>query len=376
MPREKVVAELLGADDVIDVDVGGRQPNTAAEQQEDEWADFLGTAGETAVIYVYRQPGNGQSAFEFVDSFPADQFEPSALMKRLRQEFGGGNYRVQIRHGGRVKANKLMAVAAPLNLPGKQTGGDPALMAMLEEMREMRREMLAEKKAEHKSPLDQIKEMAALASVMREAFGVGAQKSVLTELRDLMAIQSEFRGLMGGEEKEESGPGWVGPLLNALPTLLQAAMQRPVPVHARPNPVPRRPVHDVKPESVKPEGEKTVIDALNPHQKQLISQYLGKAVTAAQWGISSETVADKVLDAIDDKQSEEIAGLLQVPNLLDEAIKLVPDIAAYRPWFEDVVEWLKAGLGLDSKYSGEFDDPEDEVVDAAPTPVAVDNQAP
>lgn len=342
----RTTAELLPAEDVIEVEIGGQRPVTAADEMADEWSDFLSGSGDAAMIYVYRQPGNGQTAFEFVDSFPADQFEPASLMKRLRNEFGGGNYRVQLRNGGRVKSNKLMSVAAPLKGDTPRESGDTGIMrAMLEEMRQMRQEQ--NKAAD---PMASMQTMLAMMASMKEVLGLGQPRNAVREMVETMTAINELRDLNPAPE-ESGGPGWVGPLLNALPTLVQAAMARPV-VQAPP-----RPVQTVKPNPAPvAAGAATVTENLNDQQRVIIADYLGKACAAASWGVPAETAADKVMEHVSEEQAAQIEAMLTVPNLLDEAAKIVPDVAKYRDWFADVLEWLKAHFGLPSQYAAEFDD--------------------
>lgn len=348
----KVTAELLPMEEeIIDVDVKDPRNNTSAEKQEDEWADFLSGAGETAMVYVYRQPNNGQSPFEFVDSFPADQFEPAALMKRLRNEFGGGNYRVQIRQGGRVRGNKLMAVAGKVESTGLAVQGDPAVMALLGELRDMRREMLEAKKQENKSPIEQIKEMAALASVMREAFGVGQQqKSMLSELKELVALQNEFKGMFGGGD-EDKEPGWtsiIAPLVQALPALLGAGQPRPPVYQSNPQ---ARPVPPNQP----PTGANTVPN-LTPEQQQL-APHVAKMVFTAEIKSDPAMMAEKLCEAVD--QYPQLEHALLLPDIIDRLTAINPAVEKHREWFIDVLEWTKALLGHDSKYKDEVAD-EDE----------------
>ena len=341
MARNTVKAELLQAEEIIDVDLGQR-PVTSAEEQADEWADFLASGGEAATVFVYRQPGNGQTALEFVDSFPADQFQPDALLKRLRNEFGGGNYRIQIRSGGRVRQNKLLAVAAPSNqLATVQRGGDPVTMALLEEIRAMRQEMKA---TESKSAIDQIKELGVIAGAMREMFGPPAQRSAIGELKELLTLQSELRGLFGGEEPADSGMGIGKVLAENLPGLLNlatAAMAKgPGQKPARPMPQRRRPV------DVTPGAEAPKVNPAAREEKPVMNQMMVKKIAAAllphaKNGDDPGDVAEGLLQEIPEMYLPMLTEQLKRPDLLDVICCNVPEAAPYREWVSDVIEWLK-----------------------------------
>lgn len=360
----KVSAQFIPANpgDVTEVEfLNENEGNTANARATDEWASFLDGSEVGALVYVYRQNGDGRSPLEYVDSFPVDEFEPASLLKNLRDKYGGGLYRVQIRHKGRVLSNKLISVAGLIKpeLPG-QKGADPVTMALIERM-----DKLSERLNTGHDPMQQMQQMLTMMTMMRSAMGLDKPTNGIKDIIEMMGAVRELRETI--EPEPASEPSMLGMLGQALPALITAATQRapaqplkPTPdfksaqIQRAPKPNPSPVIVPNKPEIVPNEDVPEMLKNLEPAQIEQIKGYLNQACFAASFGADPEKIAVKILEA--EVDVEMLNVIIDTPDLVLQAAKIVPDVAKHAQWFIDLQEWLKGHLGLESKFSDQFED--------------------
>lgn len=370
----KVSAQFIPANpgDVTEVEfLNENEGNTANARATDEWASFLDGSEVGALVYVYRQNGDGRSPLEYVDSFPVDEFEPASLLKNLRDKYGGGLYRVQIRHKGRVLSNKLISVAGLIKpeLPG-QKGADPVTMALIERM-----DKLSERLNTGHDPMQQMQQMLTMMTMMRSAMGLDKPTNGIKDIIEMMGAVRELRETI--EPEPASEPSMLGMLGQALPALITAATQRapaqplkPTPdfksaqIQRAPKPNPSPVIVPNKPEIVPNEELPEMLKQLTPQQINDIKGYLNQACLAASFGVDPEKIAVKILETVHDEKM--ITIIAQTPDLVEQAAKIVPDVLKHRDWFIDLQEWVKGHLGLESKFSGEFEDDQSDDTDGEP----------
>lgn len=370
----KVSAQFIPANpgDVTEVEfLNENEGNTANARATDEWASFLDGSEVGALVYVYRQNGDGRSPLEYVDSFPVDEFEPASLLKNLRDKYGGGLYRVQIRHKGRVLSNKLISVAGLIKpeLPG-QKGADPVTMALIERM-----DKLSERLNTGHDPMQQMQQMLTMMTMMRSAMGLDKPTNGIKDIIEMMGAVRELRETI--EPEPASEPSMLGMLGQALPALITAATQRapaqplkPTPdfksaqIQRAPKPNPSPVIVPNKPEIVPKEETPEMLKQLTPQQINEIKSYLNQACLAASFGVDPEKIAVKILESVHDEKM--ITIIAQTPDLVEQAAKIVPDVLKHRDWFIDLQEWVKGHLGLESKFSGEFEDDQSDDTDGEP----------
>lgn len=368
MAKGSVQAQFIPADsEITEVElIDGMGPDTATEKANDEWADFLSGVDGTATVYIYRQPGDGRSSLEFVDSFPADQFNPENTLKWLRDKCGGGVFRIQIRSKGRVLSNKLINVAsfsgASNALAPTQRGGDPIVMALLERMESLENKLTAKA-----SPMDQLKEMASMIAVMREIMGPqAAPVSPVNQLKDSLAMLAQIKDLSDGLGGNVEPPSMVDKLLEALPQLLPAVATamaaggrkaNPMPPRPQPQPTPKAnpvPERDITPP--KQEQDEMSIEGLTPEQNEQFKDFIGKGCMAASFGADPEKIAETICDSV---APEQLEAMVKLPDLIHRLEMLDERVTKHKAWFTDVIEWVKWHLEIPSKFDGEEEETDD-----------------
>jgi hypothetical protein len=336
-------AQLITHDDaeevVFETDTGNG-PKTKHEQKLEEILSGLNTATENAYIALYRQNGSGKESLTFLHKFPADKFEGvEDILEFLAKKHGGGDYRIHVRIAGRLAANNLVSVESPKQDDNELPRGvDPAINALLAQM-EKQNQMIAAlyqqmaEQAKAPSQSQSRKEMLEEMLMYKQLFGGQQSSGGLGQVMETIGFLKEVGVNVGGiaEEKEE---GFSDILKNALPLLTTAMQQQPQP----------RPVQP----TVNPTMQQQ--NAL----KLQIKMAVDTAVRMAGKGMDPQTFAEMV----DAQLGENSIKLVSDPNIHAILLAYNPNVAAHRPWFDDVIEHIKAMNGLPSRFSSEYDDGE------------------
>ncbi|QHS09554.1 hypothetical protein [Sinimarinibacterium sp. NLF-5-8] len=106
------VAASVAATVDLPADNGGATATLADELPDTgavgAWLTLGGVENQDSVT-VYRQPETGAAEFLFTVSA---ETQPDSLMRRLQRDYGSGQYRFQVRQGGRIVKNSLVPIAA------------------------------------------------------------------------------------------------------------------------------------------------------------------------------------------------------------------------------------------------------------------------
>lgn len=327
----KNVAEFLPADDETVFEVMTTGENNVPTSQQKRLEDIindLNDDSDDAEIRLYRQsPQGGKSALIFLDSFPADKFQGGDLHKYLRDNYGGGDYRIHIRASGKVRANKLITVEAPKVTEHKATPIGEAgsiLQTVLERQEKMNQQMLALMQ-QMSQPQQSRTEMLNEMLLFKQLFDNGGNSNGLSQLRDSIAILGELGVNVGGpQEEKESG---FGDLLEKMTPLLGAAMSQPQQPQQRRDPM--------------------------FAQKMMLKTGLQTLLKAASKDSDRVTYAEMITDQLPENTIKEF---IVAPDAFDKLTKLEPQVAHYRVWFTDLSEHLKALMGLPSIHADLYTD--------------------
>lgn len=350
MAKAQLITHEIADDVVFETDVGNN-PKTKHEQKLEEILSGLNTATENAYIALYRQNGSGKESLTFLHKFPADKFEGvEDILEFLAKKHGGGDYRIHVRIGGRLAANNLVSVEAPKNDdPELPRGADPAINALLAQM-EKQNQMIAclyQQMAEQRKPDDTSEEKFLQKMLMYKQLFGGDNRNAggIGQIHEAIGFLKEIGVPVGGiqEEKEE---GFSDILKNALPLLTTAIQQQS-----------QRPV------------QPTVNPAMQQQNalKLQIKMAVDTAVRMAGRGMDPQTFAEMA----DAQLGENSIKLVSDPNIHTILLAYNPNVAAHRPWFDDVIEHIKAMNGLPSRFSSEYDD--GETIDGAELTSGADN---
>ena len=332
-------AQLITNDDaeevVFDTDIGGRS-QTKHERKLDEILEGLNTAGESAYIALYRQPGTGKESLIFLKKFPADKFEGMEdILEYLSTHHGTGDFRIQVRVNGRLAANNLVSVEASETPSPQISVGDGATSALLAQI-EKQNQMIAglyQQIASARAPDDTSEEKFLQKMLMYKQLFGAQQSGGVGQIMETVGLLKEIGVNVGGiaEEKEE---GFGDILKNALP-LLQTAISQPQP-QAQPNPR-QNP-------SERPEMRDNML-------KMQIKMAVDMAVKNAARGGDPAMFADMC----DAQLGHNAVKLVSDPTVLDTLKAYNPGVAQHEQWFSDVIEHVKAINGLPSRFSSEYD---------------------
>lgn len=278
-----------------------------------------------AYLNVTRQTMGGNSPQEFVGRFPADKFDFGQLQVYLQQRHGGGDYRVMLYAKGKIRANKLISIAHEKEAtnPGKLDENN-ALLAVLQRMDNMQRQMIEmmTQKTAQPSRQEFLQEMMMYKEIFNSG-GNSSQQNPLSQLRDLIALQKEL-GLGGAPEEKEPG---FGDLLEKLTPLVTAAVSQP-----RQQPPQRKKAENVN---------------------FLVKAGIAQLLNAAGKNGEPATYAEMIIDQF---PQQVITQIITRPNAVESLAVMEPKILAHKQWFADLIEHIKAQLGMPSKFEGLYSD--------------------
>lgn len=403
-------------------------PQTEAERRtEDMWERLLGTDEVgTGYVNVSRVTGAGNSSEDFVQKFPADQYDYEDLLEHLRETYGPGSYRIRLYvkgRGGRymLRGNRLSTIAKPISnaMPtiresGRNGNDTAALLATFEAMQQRSQQQMEalidriERRNSQptRSPaLEMAETMQAMMTAMAPMFAMlksnnnsAPQQDPLDMLAKVLALQKQLQPPM-----LESGGGgetnWMDVVkegLKALPAVLgarndmvrkalpnpapQAVTRRPLaPTFAPVTDTPERPISVDPPygaEAAAGEGVEVVpTDRAKGNRAHPLHGNLCDLLDAAKsFDIAGEPEPDQVAKLMVDNMPEEqrplFRGFLESPTLLKDLVAIHPDAIDHAEWLFDlrdsVIEALDLIEGVNEGYDqGSLDAPDAETLDDA-----------
>lgn len=348
-----------------------RQPVTDADNAAFEFLDKAMAEGSEAKIIIKRVLSDSTTVF--CEQLPVDRYDYYGLHDYIARTYGGGEYRLYLTKKGTrgLLQNTLVKIMEKKTDTDPKTGivmqapRNDISLAILEELRRSN-----ERQNQAADPMEAFAKMMPMMEFMRSMMAVQQPKNQLKEMAETLAVLREMREFSGGEEKE---PSMLGMLGQALPALITAATG---PKAVQPNPIlkprpqfdtaqiQRAPKPNPSPVIVPKEETPEMLKQLTPQQINEIKSYLNQACLAASFGVDPEKIAVKILESVHDEKM--ISIIAQTPDLVEQAAKIVPDVTKHRDWFIDLQEWVKGHLGLESKFSGEFEDDQSDDTDGEP----------
>lgn len=343
-------AELLLESDIDDVYVTGTQnevedTRTDAEKKIDAIAQAL-SEDLNAFINVSRQLHGGSSPMEFVGRYPADKYDFGQLQAHLQSTYGGGDYRCMLYANGKVRANKLLAIATPkttdTNRPtptGELGQFMTGVMDRMESMQNNMMQMMQGNQSGANSRQDFMQEMI----MMKQFFTNDNQTSPsnpMNQMKEFFEMREMFKeSIIGDGKSEDDGFGGFGSLLEKASPLFEALANNA----ANTPPKPTGPTDEQKQAHMRKQQQKQIIGGI----KQLIMM--------AQVNADPGTCAELVLEKLPEKA---IQAFIVAPDALEKLAKIVPEVRPVGEWFLLLGEHVKAMLGLPSTVSEQYVDDE------------------
>lgn len=327
--------------------------NDAPEQLSDaeEKAALLQEAlSEDAGSFItcHRVVGSGNIPEEFVARFQADKYDYAQILEYLKENYGGGEYRLRLYVKGRLRkgGNKLIQIANAI--PKQKDQVDNTLSIVMQQMEKMNNQIVAilkDKQTGGNSRMEMMQEMMMMKQLFAPSErgggrSVGGIGDILDMVEGLKAL-----GIQVGNQPIEQEPG-LSRLFDIATPLIQKAMESPTPV-----PVVRQPVLS------NPQPRE-------PNMNQMIAIGLIPLIKAAAKNSDPASYAPMVLDNVDEAN---LHKFFNSPTGMADLIKIQPNIANHLAWFELLGEHVKAHLGLPSKVDHLYDDEEDDNVNTSST---------
>lgn len=312
-------------------------------------------------IRVYRPIKNSAELSYCFSCSPSDL----PILDRLRDEWNGGQFEVRIYKDGKIfKRRKLFVEAPPAQRqPERQQSDMQPVLAAMSSMAD-RMERLMEQRQPQPQQTDPFAMITQMAQAMQTMQGLTPQPQQRDPV-DLLVTGMKLARESGGGSGDDTGSNvfdllkstvntFGGPLASAMEKISQMPMQPvmpgmnpagampmqpamphiptqpPAPVHTsqpvmQPNPAPRHEPTQPAPSTQTTEQENDM--------DYMLKMQLGLLVNYAKKGVDVEGPANTILDAMGDN---EVSEFINRPGALDELVKVNPEVAKHRAWFEDL----------------------------------------
>lgn len=293
--------------------------------------------------------------------FDCEPMDMPALRAKLRDECGGGDYRVRIYYetaeGARLMGNYGVAIEAPARaiapsssapMTPQQTDLAEILRAMQSANEKMMERLERALSGPQASPWSQMKEVAEAMNAMQalqpkpdssaglamfqkgmemaleHAGSKGGETSMLDVVRDLapklLEVAQEFVTTRAQQQQHQGAPALPGP--------------RPVAPRAAQQPAPIAPAPAAG-DTARPQTAAPIAAVVFPGGEQLMGFLVEKAKAGADPALYAEVVADTISDEV-------FNYLEQQPDILGALEQLFPSIVPYRAWFVRLIDELMA----------------------------------
>ena len=297
--------------------------------------DELG-ALDDASIMLYRLAGRGQE-LEYVATLTPEQVQGEAsLLEMIRLEHGGGTYRVHVRDGAGLLANRRIVIAERKG-PAAVDGGLSAVVAsMMDRQAQQFGELIrtlaprADASSTEEAMLARLKMMA---DIVRPAQG--------TDTKELLGLLMQGVTL-GKSMQPPADTGAEGLMANALaafaPVIADAAAQRrTVPVRrigpGQPQPKAPPPAAVPMAPAPTPAAAPAAADDENAELRNLMRIVL----RAAEADADEELYAELVLDQVGADQLKPLATAPEGVDLVAMLAQIEPAVLQHREWFDRLI---------------------------------------
>ncbi len=338
--------------------------------------------GVDHTIKVYRKARGKRLSFLF-EAAPGE-LTMGEIEQRLRDEYDGGTFRIQIRKGNRYLANRLIEIEAPKKeekLATNNTGDSIRdLILMIQESNRAQSENLQQmmlKQADNNQklllgiiqaqnnkpePVQQNPlEMLTAMGNLKELFAPAKDNSIETLIQGITLAKelSDDGGEANSSSVLQTAIKTFGGPIAAIAEQIQhregagqtQTVPKPGPVEQipkRPAPVPVASDTPMKPspETVQPEPEKHT----NVLYNQAMQPFITQLCQLAENKHDTLEVANYICDQMGDEKAYEF---MSPENKIDELEKDFPEITPHKAWFNEVHDIL---LGLFSWHQGDIID--------------------
>lgn len=299
------------------------EQKTAYEKKLEELLDsFSGVPN--AVMSIYRQNGASlNDGLSFLDSFPPDKYTKEQILKMIRDNYGAGDYRLQLRVGGRIKANELVSIEEPKSKKSEASQDNQLIQSLMQRMDKMQEMLLRfaqqpQQRSETEIEMKMLEKMAIYKKLLGgDGGGGGGINEVITTVRSLAEIG--FIQLPDKTEKK-TDTGFGEFLLTMAPTLkqiIEGSQQR-------------LPVHSINENNKHVQRTGPEIDEIT----QMLKSALTFCIQAARNNGDVEITANWALDLLPEVHHPRLLEMIEKPDWFEIMRSIVYVDYNLKPWFE------------------------------------------
>ncbi len=326
-----------GADiELLDIDQVGSLLDELQDDQDSE-------------VCVWRAAGPNRPREQWLFSTPATSMTLPQLMDKLRDDYGGGDFRIRGRKGSKYHGgSRTIGVEPPAagkvvaTSPAAPANGMPSMGELITLMFQQNQAMMTNlvAMANNKGQAAPGASFTDLITAAKMLSGQGAApSSPLSAVKEILEVQ-ELLGKRGGTGSGEDGDtDWLGLLKSFAPVMQQALAQSPgqaaitagdsVPAAAAaPTPAPA---------------------AAAPAQASPLVRLVARLVKAARLDSDPEAYAIFVIDEMGEEAAQKI---LAQPDSLQKLSAVLPPelvsaVAERLPWFQELLQAVQEQLQPD-----------------------------
>ena len=358
-------------------------------------ADMGGDMNAAISVYRYDEKTNKPS---FVDSLGAQEMDGVTLFKMLKEEYGGGKFRIQLRESGRIVKTQTLQIEPPPKSAQVAAANNPMgndLPALIRELKadngsnetslimqamqqqnqqfqtmmvEMVKAMGANNSNQPPPPsmADVIASVASIKEMSTPDKAPDPTEMILKGIELATALKGENEGgenmytLLNNAVKGLGGaisdaakvmPHQIQPQLATQPQAQPAQAQQPMQVTADDTARPREPIEGDQPA---PQIELTSRNEI-PEQLQPFEPYVNQLVQYAAQNKDPELYAEVILDQLGDEYADAWVGKREGREML---LGIFTQAQPYAVWFENVgtiISEMLHGEGEPAGVDGEIE---------------------
>lgn len=307
--------------------------STEASDKAEALAEAL-RESEDSFITIHRTLGTGNAPEEFVTRLPADKFDIGQIQSYLVDNYGGGDYRVRLYVRKKLRGNKLISIANPIDKHATTPTGDAAniLSVVLQRMEAQNKQMMSIISTMNPanaggSRMEFLQEMM----IMKQLFDNGSKSSGVNDLLNAVDALKTLGLNVGGQQPEKEEDGFMQ-LLEKMTPVIEAAVSQPRPDDKAKN--------------------------MNIMQSAILKSRIEPFIRAAAKNSDPAIYADMLCDQLDEAT---IKQHLTAVGAMDKLMQLDKRLPPLRPWFDQLAEHVKAILGMPSAVSDLYNENENDI---------------
>ncbi len=307
---------------------------TSADIATDSLIEALNDVSGSAMVSLYRQNGSGKESLSFLDSFPPDKYAPDDILLHLKNTYGTGDYRIQIRENGRLKANKHVSIEAP-TIVSRETSSNNSGIEQLIKMVEAQNQNLMRVMQSQQPQQNSKQEWLAEMLQYKQLFGGGESQQNTNGFSDIIKTVNGLKELginVGGiqTEKEEGFTDVLDKMSPMITALINSNAQQPQQPQPKPQP--------------------------NPQQKAgvQVNFALKLGLKALLKAAKNNSPTEFYADLVNEQFPSDKINLLFGADAFEQLEKIEPKVSGHKEWFLDVLEHVKGLNGHSSKYDAEY----------------------